>query len=161
MILTTQTPTRNRAGIIMFSHDKKSVLMVKPRLYDGEDPAKAKWGFPKGSAEENERMNECASREFFEETGLYITIPKENVPNLYKGKCEQRVYYYLYTMSDSMESHYAKIRNVYEGNYATKEISQIEFIPIDKLSTMESMLNSDARRIVRDINKYTEKSVII
>ena len=161
MTITTQTNTRNRAGIILFSQDKKHVLMVKPRLYEGEDPLKAKWGFPKGSAEENERMNECASREFFEETGLYITIPKENVPNLYKGRCEQRVYYYLYTMSNTTKSHYDKIRSVYEGNYASREISQIEFIPIDDLASMEQTLNSDARRIIRDINKYTEKAVVI
>lgn len=160
MSIQTQSNSRNRAGVILFSSDKKQVLMVKPRIYENEDPSKSKWGFPKGSAEENERMNDCASREFFEETGLFITIPRENLPNLYKGRCDQRVYYYLYTMSDAMGAQYEKIRSVYSGNYAAHEISQLEFIPVDNLPLMDN-LNSDARRIIRDIKQYIEKAVVI
>jgi 8-oxo-dGTP pyrophosphatase MutT (NUDIX family) len=156
----TKQLIRDRAGVILFSADMKNVLMVKPRLYENEEPSKAKWGFPKGSVEKNESMNQCASREFFEETGLYITIPKENSRNLYKGSCECRVYYYLYVMTPTMEEQYKRIRDVYGGNYATREISSIQFISVEELQKMTD-LNSDSRRIIRDLPKYIPRAIAV
>jgi 8-oxo-dGTP pyrophosphatase MutT (NUDIX family) len=152
---------RNRAGIVMFSSDKRSVLLVKPKLYENEDPATAKWGFPKGSAEDNERMHQCATREFFEETGLYITIPNEHPTNLYKGRCSVRVYYYLYIMTPAVEQQFMNIRKVYNGVYAKKEISDMKFIPIEELPVIERQLNSDTRNIARNIQKYLSNATLI
>ena len=159
--VTQEYKIRNRAGIVLFSNDKRSVLMVKPKLYEGEDPKTSKWGFPKGSAEDNERMHHCATREFFEETGLYITIPNEHPPNLYKGKCTVRVYYYLYIMSPALEQQFMNIRNVYNGIYSKKEISDMQFIPIEKLGDMTNQLNSDSRTIIRNIRKYLDSALIV
>jgi 8-oxo-dGTP pyrophosphatase MutT (NUDIX family) len=154
---------RNRAGIVLFSTDRRSVLMVKPKIYEHEDPASAKWGFPKGSAEDNERMNQCASREFFEETGLYITIPNENPPNVYRGRCDVKVYYYLYIMTPSMENQFTTITRVYKGVYSKKEISEMRFIPLDQLKTMSENkeLNSDTRNICKHIERYLRNAVSI
>jgi 8-oxo-dGTP pyrophosphatase MutT (NUDIX family) len=159
--LLTTYKIRNRAGIVMFSSDKRSVLLVKPKLYENEDPTTAKWGFPKGSAEDNERMHQCATREFFEETGLYITIPNEHPTNLYKGRCSVRVYYYLYIMTPAVEQQFMNIRKVYNGVYAKKEISDMKFIPIEELPVIERQLNSDTRNIARNIQKYLSNATLI
>lgn len=54
--------TRKRAGVILVC--ERNVLLVQTY---GEY-----WGFPKGSIEADEKAEDAASRELYEETGIYI-----------------------------------------------------------------------------------------
>lgn len=56
---------RKKAGAIIYD-DSGRYLLVQSR---GE-----KWGFPKGTMEDNETIQECAIREVYEETGIVLTL---------------------------------------------------------------------------------------
>ena len=55
----------DRAGCLLYDHNKKLVLLVQTRQY-------GKWGPPKGSIGKDEKALKCALRETKEETGLTI-----------------------------------------------------------------------------------------
>jgi ADP-ribose pyrophosphatase YjhB (NUDIX family) len=58
----------NRAGIVL-KNQKNELLIVKGRK-------NCKWGLPKGHVNKNESLEDCAKREFNEETGETITHDK-------------------------------------------------------------------------------------
>lgn len=69
-----------RCGIILFNEDLDSIVLVENKyLYD--EIGMSKWGIPKGVLEQGETFHECAMREVYEETGLQITL-KKNQPFL-------------------------------------------------------------------------------
>jgi ADP-ribose pyrophosphatase YjhB (NUDIX family) len=61
-----QNKNRKKAGAFIYDPELKKVLLVQSR---GQF-----WGFPKGSIEQDELVQDCAIREVKEETGISINI---------------------------------------------------------------------------------------
>lgn len=135
----------SRAGVILFSPNKKYVLLVK--TYGNNNQLYSKWGFPKGTVEDNEKMNDCASRELKEETGLNINIEYEEVKNVIKYETHKnKVYYYSYVLNNNMMTNIMRIIKTHKD----AEISKIAFIPVSDMNKLE--LNYDTKRL---LNNYT------
>lgn len=133
----------NRAGVVLFSPNKKYVLLVKTT--GGDNHYYSKWGFPKGTVEEDEKMNECASRELKEETGLSIIIDNEEKQNLIKCRqTKNKVYYYSYVLNNNM------MQRIFEiiKSHKDKEIAKIAFVPISDKDKLE--LNCDTKQILNN-----------
>lgn len=100
-------------GVILISEDNK-ILMVKGR--------KAfKWSFPKGHIKQDETWSQCAVRECFEETGIYIPdhfdIKQKKPHKLFSG------HYYVYKNTE-------EIKPILMDNSDTSEILEVAWIPI-------------------------------
>jgi len=80
------SPNKNRkkAGAFIYDPENKKVLLVQSR---GQF-----WGFPKGSIERDEQVQDCAVREVKEETG--ITINSEDFIKATTIK-KRATYYYI------------------------------------------------------------------
>ena len=64
-----------KAGVIMFNKNLDKVLVVKNNYASTEELSKL--GLPKGHLYKEESFQKCAEREFYEETGLKISIPAD------------------------------------------------------------------------------------
>jgi ADP-ribose pyrophosphatase YjhB (NUDIX family) len=133
-----------KAGVILFSPNKKYVLLVKSK-FNGIH--KSKWGFPKGNIEPNEKMNDCAMRELKEETGLLINI--NNDITLHNYINQGRTLYYCYILNNNMMINI--INTIKSHKDDNDEIDKIAFVPLEKC--LDLVLNSEATRI---LNKYTK-----
>jgi len=71
---TKMTMGQTRCGVIAFNHDlTKIVCICNKCIYD--QYGIKQWGLPKGHMEKDDRVySNCASREFFEETGVRYNI---------------------------------------------------------------------------------------
>jgi ADP-ribose pyrophosphatase YjhB (NUDIX family) len=95
---------RKKSGIIYLDRRKNKILLVQSR---GN-----LWGFPKGTVKENEEFQECAIREFFEETGIKVCVEKlKKAPSFYVN--ESVKYYLLFGTEKKME-----VQNRIEDNDA-------------------------------------------
>lgn len=83
------SPYQKRCGIILFHPKTEKYLLVRGKY-------SKKWGFPKGHMEDGEDEEQTAIREFYEETGLSVSVPFDHRlrfgNNVYfvKTKCENR-----------------------------------------------------------------------
>ena len=114
-------------GIILISEDKKVLLVKGRKAY--------KWSFPKGHIKPNESWTDCAIRECFEETGIYI-------PNYFD--IEQKKPYKLFS------GHYYVYQNTHEIEPTlmdTSEILDVAWVPMDEIHTL--------RRNI-DVNNFLE-----
>jgi ADP-ribose pyrophosphatase YjhB (NUDIX family) len=144
-----------RAGVILFSPNKKYVLLVKTKSSKHQI---GKWGFPKGSVEENEYLNMCAMRELKEETGLTINIDKEDMSNMIKrcfNKKSNISYYYSYILNNSMMKEIMKIIKNHKDN--NNEIDILGFVPIDKHHDL--VLNSDTKKLLKYYEYCLKKAI--
>jgi|688.fasta_scaffold293001_2 8-oxo-dGTP pyrophosphatase MutT (NUDIX family) len=132
-----------KAGVILFSPNKKYVLLVKSK---SDGIKKSKWGFPKGNIEPNEKINDCAMRELKEETGLLINI--DNNITLHNYTYQGRTLYYCYILNNNMMINIINTIKFHKDN--NDEIDKIAFVPLEKC--LDLVLNSEATRI---LNKYT------
>jgi 8-oxo-dGTP pyrophosphatase MutT (NUDIX family) len=141
-VVDDNTKYRKRAGVILLTANKEHVLLVKCKTYNEED---ARWGFPKGSLEEGETMNECAMRELYEETGIPLKIEEELMSNTITYNIDNDIYYYSYVMSNKFMK---KCIKIFENFKNEKEISRIGFVPIKKIFGLQ--LNYDTKRIMKN-----------
>jgi ADP-ribose pyrophosphatase YjhB (NUDIX family) len=143
-----------RAGVILFSPNKKYVLLVKMRSSKHQI---GKWGFPKGSVEKNEYLNMCAMRELKEETGLSINIEKEEMSNMIKrcfNKKKNISYYYSYILNNSMMGEIMKIIKSHKNE---SEIDILGFVPIEKCNDL--ILNSDTKKLLTHYEYCLKKAI--
>lgn len=138
-----------RAGVILFSPNKKYVLLVKTKSCQYH---MGKWGFPKGSAEKDEYLNMCAMRELKEETGLSININEEKMTNMIRRNCS--AYYYCYILNNNMMK---EIMNIIKGHKDDNEIDKLGFVPLDKCNDL--MLNSDSRKLLKYYEHCINKAI--
>jgi 8-oxo-dGTP pyrophosphatase MutT (NUDIX family) len=137
---TIKITDRTKAGVILFSPNKKYVLLVKTK---SNGIRKCKWGFPKGSIELNENISECAMRELKEETGLIIDIDNKIIDNIYI-RSRSKTYYYCYILNNNMMN---DIINCIKSHKDTNnEIDKIAFVPISQC--FDLILNKDAYYIL-------------
>ena len=133
----------DRAGVILFSPNKKYVLLVKTKLYGN-------WGFPKGKVEKNENLNMCAMRELKEETGLTIDIDANHITNIIPRRFNNmynKSYYYCYILNNNMMTNIINIIKNHKSDNG--EIDKIGFIPLDKYNNLK--LNKDTRRLLPSV----------
>ena len=83
---------KRKAGIVFIDKKNNSILIVQSR---GN-----LWGFPKGTANENESFKECAIREAKEETGIELGISELND---YIAVRENAVYFFKVIEEREME----------------------------------------------------------
>jgi ADP-ribose pyrophosphatase YjhB (NUDIX family) len=133
----------DKAGVILFSPNKKYVLMVKAK---SNYKKYSKWGFPKGRLEPYENMNECAMRELREETGLDINISKEIMENTIRKELINRSYYYCYILNNNMMKDIMNKIKTYKDD--SGEIETIAFVPLDRC--FELILNSHSSELLQN-----------
>lgn len=114
-----------KAGIILFDSTLEKVLMVKTLVSPQENNVTGKWGVPKGHKEENETLEECAMREFYEETGIKLNVnPDDSKIRV------NNTYYYPYVISEGTIMNRLRPMN-------DMEISNIHFVNIDIIRDIE------------------------
>jgi len=90
---------KNKAGAIILSEDKKSILLI----YRGKQKD---YTFPKGHVEENESLEEAMRREVKEETGLTIKdIFTKLPPLIYIDSSDKKTstYYWLCSATGTLK----------------------------------------------------------
>jgi 8-oxo-dGTP pyrophosphatase MutT (NUDIX family) len=116
------------------SLNKIEYLLVKGVIFN-------KWGFPKGKKDENENDIECASRELFEETGVYVD---PNSLNECKRVKVGRHNLYIYKSYEK-----PNIENVNEN-----EIVEIKWMTLDDMKNVYSECNRELRNIIDYQERY-------
>jgi len=90
---------KSKAGSIILSEDKKSILLI----YRGKQQD---YTFPKGHVEENEKLEESMRREVLEETGLTIKeILAKLPPLIYIDSSDKKTstYYWLCSATGTLK----------------------------------------------------------
>ena len=139
-----------KAGVILFSPNKKYVLLVKSK---SNKIRKCKWGFPKGNIEPNENINDCAMRELKEETGLFINIDNNIIEHNHIN--QGRTLYYCYILNNNMMINIIKTIKTHKDD--NDEIDKIAFVPLEKC--FDLILNSEAKRILKKYDNYIDISI--
>lgn len=122
-------------GIILISQDNKVLLVKGRKAY--------KWSFPKGHIKPDESWTQCAVRECFEETGIYIPdhfdLEQKKPQKLFSG------YYYIYTNTQEIEP-------ILMDTSDTSEILEVAWIPLNEIYSL--------RRNI-DVNSFLDSYVKI
>ena len=124
------------------------VVMGRPTMMENGRPTNI-WSFGKGRITETESEEECAIREFYEETGIKITTVN-NLPRIELGK---NVYFILHTTREEMPTEQMAIKD-------TLEIQDVAWKTIDELREIEKRISPDQRvnKDVRAIIRYPTKT---
>ena len=79
-----------KAGSLIYDINDNKILLVKGKRAN-------KWSFPKGHREPGESVEECAIRETYEETGLYLpaVVPMQCIKYLQKITCKKVTLYVI------------------------------------------------------------------
>ena len=106
---------KHRAGIVLMNRNNELLLV--------QNVLNLKWSFPKGCIESNESIEECAKREFHEETGNILTDKESYIFSFNCNDCK----YFVYLTS----------RNKSEFNldiFDRKEIKSVQWFNKDSLN---------------------------
>jgi 8-oxo-dGTP pyrophosphatase MutT (NUDIX family) len=117
--------TQIRCGIIAYSEGK--ILLIKSK-------SSGLWGFPKGCKKDDESFENCAIREFYEETG--------NIVKELKGTLKRiigRHYYYV-----------MKLDHIVMAPIDTEEIADIKLFSLEEVIKL-----NNAHSRVRQYTKYS------
>ena len=110
--------SKKTSGVIVVS-DQGNILLVKGR-------ERNKWSFPKGHIKGTESIHQCALRECFEETGLFL------YSDSYVGTC--KLYsgeYYIYR----------DVKEVELTTNDTKEICDIAWVSIPEMFNLRTNID--------------------
>ena len=119
----------NRAGAIIINNKLDSILLVLNRNNINNNH---KWGFPKGHIELTERINICAKREVYEETGLLLPIELFNNYIIINNT----LYFIIYL------KHYIKLSKPLDYN----EIIKVGWKNLEEVK--KSLINRDIRKFL-------------
>lgn len=132
---------KRKAGVFMYDPTLKKVLLVQSR---GD-----KWGFPKGTMEDGETIEECAIREVLEETGIRLTLAQ--IHTYLKFRIDKATYYYAIVNSTL---------NMYQTEPETSihnDATGIVWISLDCLVACvqqgQMLLNSHCKKLLGKILK--------
>jgi mRNA-decapping enzyme subunit 2 len=141
----TRVPVR---GAIMLNHDMDSVVLVKGWKKG------AKWSFPRGKINKDEKDLDCAIREVYEETGFDIQeaglVPEdeENAKYIEMSLREQHMRLYVFR-SVPMDTHFEP--------RTRKEISKISWYKLADLPTLKKekqQINPNGEDALKGSNFY-------
>lgn len=121
------------AGVIIYNSNIDSLVIVKgnQNIYS----------FPKGHIKNNETLEECASRELNEETGVYISPEKI-------AQCNKIIIYeYVYFIMNVTEEFKFKIIDV-------KEIIDCKWTKISEILSFLHYCNQGIKKIITNWNFY-------
>jgi ADP-ribose pyrophosphatase YjhB (NUDIX family) len=138
-----------KAGILLFNKSMTVVLLVQTINYETKE---LKWGIPKGKCDNNETIENCATREFLEETGNNIHIyhgdPYQDVTNTEKNIRTR--YFILKTDREPL----------LRTDLSKGEVKKCKFVRISDLDDMNT--NYDTRLLLkRKINICKRKAILI
>ena len=137
---------QQKAGIILIDHTNKSKSPLYLIVYSNKSQ---KFGFPKGTCEENECISNCAKREFYEETGFQI---KEHVRFTLRYKIRNNTYYILNCYDNLETMIYQKSPEIPDSH----EISYYRWVDTDELLRIKSQCNLGlSSYIYASINTHT------
>ena len=102
-----------KAGVILLNKEKNKIVIVRNK-YNNWKP---KWGLPKGHKEGTEKIEECARRELYEETGINIKI-NHNDPYIKVNNST----YFIYYCDDHILNNLAPTES--------KEIAEIKLVSV-------------------------------
>lgn len=122
---------KRKAGAIILSEDKKSILL----LYRGKEHD---WTFPKGSIDPGETPEQAMRREIQEETGLEVNgilLELEPLEYLDASNTQCITYYWICTVNDG------KLQLEFPGD-------KLQWIPIEQVENMLTYENQ--KKYVRD-----------
>lgn len=129
---------RTRAGLVVLTLDRASVLLVR-------GAKSGKWSLPKGKVEDNETTIQAAIRECQEETGLtrgeYLLLDKLFVKNhctIYEAQ--------LRAPRRPLTVHPTRVN----------EIEEIRWVPLDALNTYSSDANDSLRYFIANVETLVE-----
>ena len=126
---------QKKAGVVYYNKSLHKILIIQSR---GN-----LWGIPKGTCNIGEKTQDCAAREFCEETGIDIKSSElENCKTVVIGTC---TYYCLesdfeYDFENFTHSNFNKIEN--------NDVSGIGFINVNCLIKSNFKLNLHLRKIL-------------
>ncbi len=109
------------------------------------------WSFPKGSTQENETSEECAKREFYEETGLKIsTLDTEK-----KCKLGRNIYFIIDIENTTFKINEINLINTIDHyNFEIRDQNEIDKVEWKTFSELKANIcNKDIRLILN----YPEK----
>lgn len=121
------------AGVIIYNANIDSLVIVKgnQNIYS----------FPKGHIKNNESLEECASRELHEETGILIDA------NMLKECNSIIIYEYIYYI--------VNVTHVYTFDIVDhREIKSCEWIKISDILTFYHKCNQGIKKIIMNWNFY-------
>jgi len=108
------------SGVVMMRG--ASVLLIQTEDFDG-------WKFPGGSLKSGESLEQCATREAFEEAGIHVVIPANTKPIVFtfdypKDETAHRFMLFHYPVPDTNETPEPQ-RN---------DTTHAKFVPLDRLT---------------------------
>lgn len=139
-VLKTETNPNNwkRCGIIFVKeHEGVKYLLVVKGSYSGI------WSLPKGRIMEGEEEAQCASREVYEETGVYIE--PDFISQLPKIKIDYNVYFIL-----NLDA----VKQIDENKFDYKIIDKNEVCEI-AWKNFQELCNVHCNKDIRNILKQT------
>lgn len=125
------------AGAIIYDDINNAIVIVKgnQQIYS----------FPKGHIKHSESMEECATREIYEETGMIFTVD-------FIKNCEHVVIYeyiyYIIVISDGINKY--KSFNIIDHH----EISSCNWFTIADILTILHQCNQGVKKIIMNWNFY-------
>jgi len=138
----TKTKIRKRkAGVFLYDSCIDKILLVQSR---GD-----KWGFPKGTLEDNETVEECAIREVFEETGIKVSMAElESYTRLKVDKAT-----YFYSTVESTQPKYQTLPEHHANNDATGLVWISRMCLVQCVNNGQMVLNSHCKKLLTKILK--------
>lgn len=128
-----------RSGVLFYDLNKKMVLLVE--TYG------TKWGPAKGTREPRETILNCAQREAYEETGIFVTENQLRSADIWTGY-RSMIYY-------------VPMRHDFKSEYIpddTTEITDIKWVHIDDTESLT--LNCYGRCTIRHFKNLVESNAI-
>lgn len=127
-----------KAGGIIYDSDKKKVLLVQSR---GK-----LWGFPKGTKNDGESIEDCALREIKEETGL--TVHKDMLTTFVQINNGKSTFYHIF---------YPEVHVEVQKTIKNNDANGIGWVKIHCLRTMLDCNILEMNRQSKIAFKYTFK----
>lgn len=132
---------KKKAGVFLYDPTLQKILLVQSR---GD-----KWGFPKGTLEDNETIEECAIREVFEETGIRLTL--DQLQTYLKFRIDKATYYH--SLVDSTHDEYQPTPSSYVNNDATGSVWISISCLLECVGQGQMTLNSHCKKLLSKILK--------
>ena len=133
---------QQKAGIILIDHTKNN--KDSPLYLIVYSHKSRKFGFPKGTCEENECVSACARREFYEETGFQL---KEHVRFTIRYKIRNNTYYILNCYDNLDTLIHQKSLKIPDSN----EISYYQWVDNEELLRLKPRCNLGLSSYINEV----------
>ncbi len=132
------------AAVVAIIENEKGEVLIARRA---KDPAKGTYDLPGGFVDMYETAEEAIAREVREETGLLITSSKYlfSIPN---------IYVYSGFEVQTVDLFFRCFVHDFQGLHPQDDVSELQFIPPDKLSPADFGLTSIKQGVEKLLREY-------